>query len=344
VVDDKDAAAASGDTSTTEVDSDAFDMEAGVAEIATGLGLGIERDDDPSHEVDDESEPDTDTDTKVTPAVQATIKPDGTDQAATVVKAAPNSWPKETHELWGKLSPEAQTQIEHREKQMSDGLNQYKEHYGFGKQMRDVLTPYKAIIDAQGINEPQAVQFLMNAHYRLTQGSPEQRQAAYMQLGKNLGLVEGVADAEIDPNVRNLQERQDRIESALTARQQAEYNEALQRTEAEVTAFASDEKHPYFDEVADDITAFIGKGHKLEDAYEKAVWANPVTRQKELARIQTETDAKRKEKAKQEVLTARRATATNISGRETRKAPTEPKGTWDDTMRDTLKEIKERAH
>jgi len=59
----------------------------------------------------------------------------------------------------------------------------------------------------------------------------------------------------------------------------------------EVNAFASDPAHPFFDEVADDIVAFVRAGDSLSKAYEKAVWANPVTREKEIARQQAMKDA-----------------------------------------------------
>ena len=87
-----------------------------------------------------------------------------------------------------------------------------------------------------------------------------------------------------------------------------------------------------------------GIGHSLKDAYEKAVWANPVTRQKEIARIQTEAAAKLKVAASKEAEAAKRASSANVRGRETRRAPTEPKGTMDETMRDTLEKIRNRAH
>ena len=59
-----------------------------------------------------------------------------------------------------------------------------------------------------------------------------------------------------------------------------------------VDDFAKDPAHPYFDELADEIALQIKAGKTLQDAYETAVYANPVTRAKELARIQLEKDSK----------------------------------------------------
>lgn len=321
-----------------------FDMEAGVREVAAGLGIEVSEPDD-KQGTDEPDEP-------AEPAEQA--KPDGqagASQAAAPVtpRQPPKAWQREKHEVWSKLDPAAQEYIELRERQMLDGLDQYKAEAHVGRNLREMFTPYQHMIQQAGLkDEMQAVQSLLQAQLRLTTGSEESRRAAYEGLGRNLGLVKAAAgDADgqpVPPVVNQLQERLNLIESRLTDAQRAEQEADRQRTAAEVEAFASDPKHAYFDEVADDIIALIKGGKTLDEAYEKAVWANPVTRQKEIARLQTEADATRREKAKQEAEAARKAAAANMRSRETRKAPTDPKGTWDDTMRDTLREIKERAH
>ncbi len=260
-----------------------------------------------------------------------------------LVKPAPKTWPKEMHEYWGKTDPKVQEYWETREKQMLDGLEQYKEHAGIGKTLKEVITPYRPILEAAGMDEATAVKSLLNAHYRLTQGSPEQRAQAYQELGKNLGLVTS-EQQNVDPTVKALQDKLAAIENTLTHSQQRALQETQVKVTKDVEAFASDTNHPYFDEVADDIVAMIQAGKSLEDAYEKAVWANPVTRQKEMARLQTETQTKLKEKTKQEAEQARKAASTNVKGRDTRRTPTEPKGTMEDTMKDTLREIRSRTH
>lgn len=272
---------------------------------------------------------------------------DGTDQKLEVPvigKPAPKTWPKEMHEYWGKTDPKVQEYWETREKQMLDGLDQYKEHAGIGKTLKEVITPYRPILEAAGMDEATAVKSLLNAHYRLTQGSPEQRALAYQELGRNLGLANPQEQQNIDPTVKALQDKLAAIENSMTHSQQRALQETQTKVTKDVEAFASDTNHPYFDEVADDIVAMIHAGKSLEDAYEKAVWANPVTRQKEMARLQTETQSKLKEKTKQEAEQAKRAASTNVKGRDTRRTPTEPKGTMEDTMKDTLREIRSRTH
>lgn len=276
-----------------------------------------------------------------TEAVAKTIDP-----AVPQPKQPPKSWAKETHELWGKVDPKVQEYVEKREKDFLDGIEQYKGDAGFAKEMRDVMTPYRPILAAQGINEPQAVQFLLNAHYQLTQGTPEARMTAFQTLGKNLGLIKGDENGEpvaVDPAVQQLQEEVRSVKSALTAREQAVFEEVRTRTAKEVETFATDAAHPYFDEVAAETAAFIKAGDTLSEAYEKAVWANPVTRAKEQARVSTELEAKLKENARLDALKARKASETNVRGRDSQKAPTEPVGKMFDDMPDLLKDIRARS-
>ena len=313
-----------------------FDLDSAVSEVSSGLGLGSESEPPEKEETETiEGEVETPPPTQVNGA-------ETTEQPA--VRQPPKSWIKDQHERWSKIDPDTQQYIELREKQFLDGIDQYKGDAGYGKTMRDALAPYDAVIKAAGLDPPKAVQYLMNAHYRLTQGSPEQRMAAYQKLGADLGLSKPEPGKELPPELQDLTKRLSGIESALTERQQVEYNETLTRVSREVEQFASDASHPYFDECADDISHFIRAGQSLQDAYDKAVYANPVTRAKEIARLQTEAEAKLRGKGQQETEAARRAAGANVRGQDSPKAPTEPKGSMDDTMRDTLKKIRSRAH
>ena len=192
-----------------------------------------------------------DTDSDVSDDDSSSTDPEAASLDSPASRPAPKSWTKDRHEMWAKLPPEAQDYYEFREKQFLDGLEQYKGEASYGKAMKDVLSPYKPILAAQGIDEAQAVQYLMNAHYKLTQGTTEQRMAAYHKLGQDLRLTgEAPAASEVAPEIRQLQEKLSGIESSLTARQQAEANAARERAAKEVSDFASDKANPYFDEVA----------------------------------------------------------------------------------------------
>lgn len=272
---------------------------------------------------------------------QAEVKPGET----VIARAAPSSWAKEQHEHWAKMPKEAQDYVELREKQMLDGLGQYKGDATYGKQIRDVLAPHSQLLAAQGVDAPRAVQTLLNTHAKLSTASPADKLATILDIAKHYGVQLSPGEQQpANPELQYVKEKLTSLESALTAREQAELTQARSRVASEVEAFSSDPANPYFDEVAEDIVAMINIGMPLKDAYEKAVWANPVTRQKELARLQTEADAKTRETAKKEAEAARKAAGSNVRSRDTRRAPTEPLGTMEDTMKSTLNAIRERAH
>jgi hypothetical protein len=263
------------------------------------------------------------------------------------LRPAPKSWAAEQHPTWNALPPSAQDYIEKREKDFLNGLEQYKSAATFGKSLHEVVAPFQAILDQQGIDAPRAVATLLTAHQRLTQGDQTSRQAAYDELGRSLGLAQNHVTAAsaptVDPTVKALQDRLNTIESSWSAREQAALQEAKARTAKDVEVFASDPAHAYFDEVAPDIVTLIKTGLPLQEAYEKAIWANPVTRAKEIARVQTEHEATLRENARLEALPKRKATSVNVRSRETSRAPTEPLGSMDDTLKSTLAEMKARV-
>lgn len=320
-----------------------FDMTAALDEVAADLGLTgepsgpeVEFDGDDDTYSDDDDAPNQEVEEEAKPAVEA--------------KPAPKSWQKDRHESWAKIDSETQEYIELREKQMLDGIEQYKNDASFGRSMMAAVTPYKAMLAAQGLDETKAVQTLLNAHYRLTNGSSNDKANYFSQLAQHYGLDIGSMTSDqtnVDPTIKTMQDRLEQMSSVI---EQGRL-ESKQATSVKITNlvndFASDDKHPYFDEVADDIVAMIKAGETLESAYEKAVWANGVTRQKEISRIQAENEAAVRAKLKSEASTAKKATSTNINARDTKRSPTESAGTMqnlDGSLRETLRAIKSRSN
>ena len=315
-----------------------FDMNAAVDAIGADLGLGL--DDEAPIEESTVKDEEQDADPKPAEVVK------DPSQEAPQVKPPPKSWAKDKHEIWSKLPPDAQDYYEQREKQMLDGLEQYKGDATYAKQLRDIITPYEPMLRAQGINQTEAIQYLMNAHYRLTNGSMEERQQVYRQLGEQLGFVQQqAANAQpVDPTVAALQREVLQLKSGREAELRAAQQREHESNVKQIETFAADPANVYFNEVANDMLPLVQAGMKLDEAYKKAVWANEVTRAKELSRIQTEAEERRKAEGVTKLETARKTASANVRSQETRKAPTDPKGdTWEETMRDVLRKRSERV-
>lgn len=325
------------DTSVDSGNDGGMDINAAVDSIGSDL-FG-------KHDRQDNGEP---ADDPVDAATDDPADPVDTEDAAPDPEAIapPQSWAKETHEIWKQIPKAAQEQFLKREKQMLDGLQGYKDAADFGRPLKDVITPFMPMIQARGIDAPKAVAALLNAQHRLdtnpVQGLIEIAKSYNIDLTK---LAEGAAQTQqVDPAVKQLQDELNGIKTHLSAGQQRAMQEAQTKVAAEVNAFASDPAHSYFDELADDIVAMLKAGEPLDKAYEKAVWANPVTRAKELARVNKENAAKLRKESQEKADAARKASSTNVRSRDTRRAPTEPVGTMEDTMKAELARIKSAVH
>ena len=304
-----------------------FDIEAGVSEIAEGMGFGNSDDD---FNDDDEGGEDElqDQETKTAEEVIETKEP--------VTKQAPSSWSKEQHDNWSKIPKEAQEYVELREKQMLDGIEQYKQGHQQALEMHKVLEPFLENIQKNGLNETQAVHNLFSYQLALTEGTAESRQDAFVQLGQSLGLIPVDGASQTDNRTRELQQRLERIERQEQQRAQQSQQQIFNRVEKEVSDFAADPKNEHFDDVADDVVMLLKTGLDLQTAYERAVWSNPITRAKEL----TKTTAQQTAKKTSEAIAARKATSANIRPLNSSKQSSQPSQSWEDTMQETLSRMR----
>lgn len=321
---------------TTETQEAAFDFDAASDQIGNELGLGNTK----SSPLDGGQETTTSNETVSPPPSVQTHVP--------VPRQVPKSWPKEMHEHWSKFDPAVHDYLEKREQQMLEGLGQYKDAATFAKNIRDVIAPYQANIRSAGVNEVQAIQKLLNADHVLRTTSPAQKAEYFKTLAQQYGvdlagLKTDTQPVPVDPMIQNLQQELAQIKSGLSAQQHAALQEAKAHTTKEVETFWSDPAHPHAEEVADDMVPFINAGMSLQDAYDKAIWSNPVTRTKLQADTQTAWEAKQKENARLAALPKKQAAGVNVKGRDTRHAPTELLGSMEDTIRATIAEQRSRG-
>jgi len=321
----------------SEENENTFDIDSGVADIADGLGFDRSEDDD---FIDETIEADSEGGEE---SEQVTDKKDGETETTEATKPPPQSWAKEKHEAWNKIPDDAKEYIELREKQMLDGIEQYKQGHQYANAFAQALEPFRQDIAATGVDEVTAVKALLTHHRALTNGTIEQRQKALLEIGYASGIIPKEGQTAADLERQQLQMQLYQRDMLEQQRQQQYIAQQQQQIAQNVTAFASDPKHEYFDEVADDIVGLLQAGYDLNTAYEKAVWANPVTRAKEIAKTQQQSATANAEKAKAEALKAKKASSTNIRPSNGRgRAPAQPSGSWENTMQETLQRIKSR--
>lgn len=259
---------------------------------------------------------------------------------------APKSWSKEISPEFAKLAKPVQEYIRKREEDYTSGISQYKQAADYGNAVHSIVQPYMAHIAARGTDIPSALKYLLNADYLLANGTQENKVAFLRQVMQGAGITAEMfsqAPAAKDPTVESLERQVGEMRGNLTQFQQVQYNERATQISKAVDTFAADPKHLYFAELSADIVKLINVGYTLEESYEKALWANPLTRAKEQARLDKEKSAATKEAARMAAEKAKRVVRSNV--RETpssRSAPTGLLGSIDDTLRSTLRTINER--
>lgn len=347
-----------------------IDLEAAQAEISSELfGQGGEEGEDnaPEGEEEQSSEKDPKPDDAAAPSPQSddeakAVEGEVVEENSDNVQAlgAPKTWNKEELATWATI-PDAEKAklvpiLERREADFLNGISQYKGMAERGQAYETVVEPYRPILAAENVDPVQLFQSFASNHYLLSRGTPEQKVqlAANLLSGYNIPLVDllnHIADSggevkPADPEVTALKKEIEELKSGFTARQTQEAEAMMERLGKEIDDFRADkEAHPYFDEVADDITRLFEtrQAANLTEAYEKAVYLNPVTRQKEIDRLTAESASKREAEAEEKRKKVADSQADRVKTTPKSRDGTVPTGSMDDTLNETMAAIRSRS-
>jgi len=251
---------------------------------------------------------------------------------------APKTWRKEAAEAFSTLPKVVQDEVLKREDDIFKGIEQYKSDAGFGQRMRASVERYLPVLERYGIPVEAQVAATMDAHYRLALGSQEEKLAVMQQIVQDYGIDAARLVSEVgmvSPEVSELQTKIRMLESRLQMdeRQQAITRQA--EVERQIVEFSTDPANEHFELVVNDMAAIIrgAPGTSLKDAYSKAVWANPQTRELELAKQRVEAEAKTAAAAKARAAKVKGATAANVKTSAKSGSAAAPIGTMDDTLK-----------
>ena len=257
---------------------------------------------------------------------------------------APKTWKPEAAAAWAGVPPVVQAEILKREEDIFRGIEGYKADAQVGKTIKSIMQPYEAIMQQVGINPYQQVKQLMDSHYILATGTPQQKIQFMHKLAQDYKIDLGIEAPYVSPEVSGLQQELNAVKSKLQEFETQGADAARSRIRAEIDAFATDPKNIHFAEVSEDIAILLKSGvaKTLEDAYQKAVRMNPVTYQKEQARLLKEQQDADAAERKRKADAAKLSTAANVRSRSTPGSVTAPLGSIDDTLRETLAKIESR--
>ena len=221
--------------------------------------------------------------------------------------APPSSWSADAKAEFAKLPSAVQAAVAKREAEINEGGVRWSEEK---RRYEETIAPLRAAAQANGVDEREGLNRLLAADRFLKESPVEAIQWLAQAYGVNLQNMEQTQKRpQADPLVSQLHQKVSTLEQSLAERER-------QEVEATLAAFASAPGHEHFNDVKVTMGRLMASGEAttLDEAYERAVWALPSTRQKLLA-AQTAVNAEDEKKARERATAekARRA-AVSVNG------------------------------
>jgi hypothetical protein len=237
-------------------------------------------------------------------------------------RKAPQSWKEEYKAQFSALPEAIQEEILRRETDYSKGIQRYAETAKYGEAFKPVVDRWQPYLSQLQVAPDQAFDVLIQAEYKLRNGSPTEKLQALQKLASDYGIpLEGAQNQEqrLDPNLQHALSRVQQLEETIRKQQYTQQQSEQAEYQKLIDNFSRDPKHPHFDSVRDDMSKLLQAGYAetLEEAYEKAVWARPDIRSTLLQDEQAKRIKEEAEKAKQAKQRASSIKA-SPSGAETR--------------------------
>jgi hypothetical protein len=331
------------------------DLDSMVSDLASELGFSGEGEGNAESVVGVPTSAESDT-----PAADAVGEPAEAPAAeaappAATIPAAPKTWRPDAVTHWEALPEQVRVEVLKREEDMYRGIEQYKAQAESSASLMKAVEPYLPQMRQFNVQPAEAVGRLLKAHDMLINGSPLEKMSVFRQVAQDYGVdlagFGSLPEGEDDPRLVALSNELKQTRGVLNELLQGQATAATRDAERVLSSFVAEvgedgqPLHPYFNDVADDIVGLLNSGiaKDLSDAYNRAVWTNPVTREKEIARMAEVKAAKAKADAAVAEEARNRAAAAKV--RTSAKAATagSPLGSMDDTLNETLREIQSRG-
>lgn len=199
----------------------------------------------------------------------------------TDVAAAPSSWTNAAKAEWAKVPASARSEIAKREQEIHREFTKRDDERNFGRELKQVVAPYEAIIRAAGSTPQAAIADVLNTAYILRTADPLTKARTMAQViqqyGVDLRLAAQGQQQNIDPTVAALQQELAQLKGQWSQQQEQARAQVEQEVLTTVEAFGQDPKHPHFKAVSAHMGALMqaGQAKDMEEAYEMAVWARP---------------------------------------------------------------------
>jgi len=241
-----------------------------------------------------------------------------TEPPTATIRPMPASLKPEIKARWERLDPDVQDELIRRDQEVQRAKQEWDKKAGRYNKLDEVLSPARSMWELNGMTEDQAIKQLLAAENLLRTdpiaglqwlaqqyGVHPSQVGAMLQQQQQMQPQGSQTDAGLQVLIDQIADLRAWKDQAIQAQEQREAD-AAERTIAE---FKSRPENRYFDDVRDDIVKFLDAGlaNSLEEAYERACWANP-----QIRRL-LETQRAEQEKATKAAANAKRA-AVSVTG------------------------------
>lgn len=230
------------------------------------------------------------------PADQNATAPAPAPAEPTATSRAPVSWKPEVREKWATLDPVVQAEISRRENDMNTALREVAPMRRTLEQVNGVIAPYMHMFQSEGVQPLQAVESLLRTAATLRTAPPQQKAALVAemigQFGVDIGMLDQVLTQRLGPNgqfqqdpmqgvLQQIDTRLAPVQQFMNEFQQMRQQASVAPVQNEITAFASDPKNEFFNDVrdlmADMLSAAAQRGQtmSLSEAYNRATMLHP---------------------------------------------------------------------
>lgn len=231
------------------------------------------------------------------------------------VEPAPTSLSGYMRDKWKELPAELRSEVIKREEDLHRKLTAGDSEYHFGRTMKEVVSPYMAMINSEGGKPETAVRDLLNTAYLLRTATPDQKVDLLYQIAKTYKIpVDFPQQEAVDPTIQDLKQQIEQLRQVANPdhlKKQLQEQMEVDRINSEVNTFAADPSKIHFQKVRSQMGALIGGGQAkdMQEAYDMACWAHPEIRSTLLAKTQADDIAKRKEE-----MNAKKKAGSSLTG------------------------------
>lgn len=218
---------------------------------------------------------------------------------------APPGWAADAREQFNQLPARLQQEVVKRETDLRRGLQQATDRAtqvaATWSEVDQALAPKAEIFRRNGVTPGRVVAQLMAWQDHLDRNPIQALSDLAQSYGLDLAQVaqQRAQQPQEPAYVRELRQKVQQVEGLLTQEQQMKQQQQQQNVVSEIQAFAGETDaqgnalRPYVEHVVDDMLPIMVQlrgrmpvRQLLQTAYEKAIWANPSTRELELRRSQ----------------------------------------------------------